>query len=269
MKRGPIVTTASLTLTASLALTPTAALADGFRGGAVGGHVVSRPAVVRPFVARPFVHRPFVHRPFVHRPFFRPFIPFGVIGAPVVVYAPPPVYYGAPPAYSDSAASYDPPAVYAARGTVAVAPPPAQSGHSSGSHVFAWMVASATRFIGNRAAPRERSISEPTPTTPPPAFSTHATTSRVEPPVVMTSSTTRQRSPGVSVKPRRSAIASFSRSVKSARAPSARATSWATRMPPIAGASTVVAPVLRKGAARAAPSAAACSGCWRTSADWR
>src|SRR2546425_1196255 len=34
MKRGPIVTTASLTLTASLALTPTAALADGFRGGA-------------------------------------------------------------------------------------------------------------------------------------------------------------------------------------------------------------------------------------------
>src|SRR5207249_1363412 len=107
--------------------------------------------------------------------------------------------------------------------------PVLQRGHSSGAQVVAWTVASATRFCANRTAPPERSISAPMPTTTPPAFSAHSTTSRVEPPVVMTSSTTRQRSPAERVKLRRSVIAPVSRSVKSARTPSARATSWATR----------------------------------------
>src|SRR2546425_6378738 len=84
--------------------------------------------------------------------------------------------------------------------------PVLQSGHSSGAQVVAWTVASATRFCANRTAPPERSISAPMPTTTPPAFSAHSTTSRVEPPVVMTSSTTRQRSPAERVKLRRSVI---------------------------------------------------------------
>src|SRR5438094_553765 len=92
---------------------------------------------------------------------------------------------------------------------------------------------------------------------------------RAEPPVVITSSTTRQRSPGVSVNPRRSRITPFSRSVKSARTPSARATSCATRIPPMAGARTVWAPASTNGAASASPSRAACSGYWSTSADCR
>src|SRR5207249_1874198 len=101
---------------------------------------------------------------------------------------------------------------------------------------MALTVARATRLTAKLAAPPLRSISDPTPTTTPPARSTHSTTSRVEPPVVMTSSTTRHRSPACSAKPRRSDITPLSRSVKSARTPSARATSWATRMPPMAGA---------------------------------
>jgi hypothetical protein len=122
MKRGPIVVTVSLALVGSLALAPTAALAEPFHGGAVGGRVIVRG---RPFVSHPFVHHPFFARPFVSHPFFRPFIPFGVIASPVVIYAPPPVYYGAP-AYYDPPAYYNPPAAYGppAGGTVSVAPSP-------------------------------------------------------------------------------------------------------------------------------------------------
>ena len=122
MKRGPIVVTVSLALVMGLALAPTAALAERFRGGAVGSRVF---VGSRPFVSHPFVHHPFFPRPFVARPLFRPFIPFGVIASPVVVYAPPPVYYGAPAYYAPSA-YYDAPAVYSppAGGTVSVAPSP-------------------------------------------------------------------------------------------------------------------------------------------------
>src|SRR5919108_2765 len=143
------------------------------------------------------------------------------------------------------------------------------SGHDSGGYVAAVSVASAVYLTGNVAAPPLRSISEPTPTTTPPCSSTHCTTSRVEPPVVITSSTTRHRSPALSVNPRRSRIAPCSRSVKSARTPSARATSWATRIPPIAGASTVCTRSARNGSASAAPGAAAGSGRCSTRADCR
>ncbi len=122
MKRGPIVVAVSVVLSGSLALAPTVALAGRFHGGAVGGRVIGGG---RPFVSHPFVHHPFFPRPFVSRHFFRPFIPFGVIASPVVVYAPPPVYYGAPayygpPAYTDPPAAYSPPVA----GTVSLAPSP-------------------------------------------------------------------------------------------------------------------------------------------------
>src|SRR5439155_7680668 len=66
-------------------------------------------------------------------------------------------------------------------------PPLRHSGHSSGVHVSAFTVASDTRFTGNRAVPPLRSISQPTPTTAPPAASTQLTPSRIQPPVVITS----------------------------------------------------------------------------------
>jgi hypothetical protein len=131
MEKGPIVGMVSLTLAASLALAPIAS-ADRFHGGRV---IVSRPVVVsRPFVthSHSFIHRPFLthSHSFIHRPFFRPFVPFGVVTSPVVVYPSWPQYYAAPtydsPYYDSPAYSY-PPAVYdlPTRGTVAVAPAPA------------------------------------------------------------------------------------------------------------------------------------------------
>src|SRR5438128_6814457 len=117
MKKGPIVGMASLTLVANLALAPIAS-ADRFHGGR---GIVSRPVVV----SRPFgTHS----HSFIHRPFFRPFVPFGVVTSPVVVYPSWPLYYSAPTYYDSPAYSY-PPAVYGlpARGTVAVAPAPAPS----------------------------------------------------------------------------------------------------------------------------------------------
>src|SRR2546426_187798 len=82
MKRGPIVTTASLTLTASLALTPTAALADGFRGGAVGGDALRRPPGGPPFLGAPFVPPPSLPPPLRPPPFLPPLLPPRGVGAP-------------------------------------------------------------------------------------------------------------------------------------------------------------------------------------------
>ena len=61
------------------------------------------------------------------------------------------------------------------------------------------------------------------PTTVAPAARATSIVSRVDPPVVTTSSTTSTRSPGASVKPRRSVSAPSCRSAKIARTPSARA----------------------------------------------
>lgn len=124
MRRGAIVLT--LAFLTSLAVAPSAALAGRLHGGPVGGGVI---VGGRPFASHPFVHHRFFPRPFFPRPFFGPFIPFGVIASPVVVYASPPVVYG-PPGYYDSSAyynssvRYDPPAIYSppARGAVSVAP---------------------------------------------------------------------------------------------------------------------------------------------------
>src|SRR5712691_4887326 len=107
MRKASFVPTMYLTL--GLALTPAAAFANhgGFHGGRVGP-VASGPVVTRPFVPHPFVPHPFVAHPFFHHRFFRPFVPFGVITSPVVIYAPP--------------TSYDPPPIV---GNVAVAQAPA------------------------------------------------------------------------------------------------------------------------------------------------
>jgi hypothetical protein len=136
MRKGSIVATAALILVAGLTFAPTAAHANRFHGGPVGGRafvggravvggraIVRGPVVVRPFATRPFVPRPFV-RPFVHRPFFRPFVPFGVVAAPVVLYGGLPSYYSTPPAYYDSPAYY-PPDVYTPPASATVAAPPA------------------------------------------------------------------------------------------------------------------------------------------------
>jgi len=127
--RGPTVAAVFLALAPSLATAPTVALAGGFHGGAVRGHVIAggRPFAAHPFGGRPFVSRPFVPhhffpRPFFHRHFFRPFIPFGVIASPVVVFAPPPVY-SAPPTYDDPPVAYGSPV----GGTASVPPPPPPS----------------------------------------------------------------------------------------------------------------------------------------------
>ena len=114
MRKASFVPTMYLTL--GLALTPAAAFANhgGFHGGRVAvGQVAGGPVVTRPFVTHPFVPHPFVAHPFLHHRFFRPFVPFGVITSPVVIYAPPPVVYSAPPT------SYDSPPIV---GNVAVAP---------------------------------------------------------------------------------------------------------------------------------------------------
>lgn len=105
-----MIVAGSLVLVVSLALAPTAALAERGHGRAVGSRVIGG-------------GRPFVSHPFVSHRFFRPFIPFGVIASPVIVYAPPPVYYGAP-AYYGPPAYYDPPAAYSppVGGMVSVAP---------------------------------------------------------------------------------------------------------------------------------------------------
>lgn len=122
MKKFLIGLTISLALAAGLDLTPTAALAfrGGFHGRSVSpGHVI----VGGSPRAHAFGRHPFVSHPFVHRPFFRPFAPFvsfGIIGFPLVVYAPPPVYYDAPPAYYGSSTYYPP----STGGTMAVAPSP-------------------------------------------------------------------------------------------------------------------------------------------------
>jgi len=88
MRKASFVPTIYLTL--GLALTPAAAFANhgGFHGGRVAvGQVAGGPVVTRPFVTHPFVSHPFVAHPFLHHRFFRPFVPFGVITSPVVIYA--------------------------------------------------------------------------------------------------------------------------------------------------------------------------------------
>lgn len=112
MRKPAFVTTIALTL--GLTLTPATALAN--HGGFHGGRVGVGPVLGGPVAARPFVPHPLVAHPFFHRPFFRPFVPFGVIASPVVIYAPPPVAYSAPPAFY----YYPPPPT----GSMAVAPEP-------------------------------------------------------------------------------------------------------------------------------------------------
>src|SRR5438093_521273 len=96
MRKTSFVPTMYLTL--GLALTPAAAFANhgGFHGGRVAvGQVAGGPVVTRPFMTHPFVSHPFVAHPFLLHRFFRPFVPFGVMTSPVVIYAEPPA---APPA---------------------------------------------------------------------------------------------------------------------------------------------------------------------------
>jgi uncharacterized protein DUF4124 len=123
VKHGPIVIPISLALATSLAIVPSPAVAGRLHGGSdAGGHVMGGG---RPFVSHPFVHRPFFGSPFFPHRFFGPFVPFGVIASPVVVFAPQPGPY-APPAYDGSSIYDDPPPAYSppARGTVSLAPPP-------------------------------------------------------------------------------------------------------------------------------------------------
>lgn len=124
MKRGLLVTTVSVALTAAgFALAPGTALADRFHAhggrGIAGGHGAVTP--------RPFHHHVVVtSRPFVVH---RPFVPF-VAAAPIVVYSAPPAYYApptyyVPPVYYAPPVAYDPPPISGqpANGTVSVAPP--------------------------------------------------------------------------------------------------------------------------------------------------
>ena len=153
MKRRPTALVVSVVLMASVVLASTAMPAEQFQRGAMaGGHAVVSPPVVphgvfrhpnvpRPVFAPPFP-RPFVpHHPFARRPFVRHrFVPFGVMGGPVVVYAAPIVLYSSPgydgggsgyynsttvynlPAVYNSPAVYDPPV--GAPASVAAAPAP-------------------------------------------------------------------------------------------------------------------------------------------------
>jgi hypothetical protein len=102
MKKLAFVLTASLVL-AALVLAPGSAVAGGHRGFHGGGV----------FVGRPF----FPHHHFFHRPFFfgsvfvGPFVPFGVVTPPVVVYSSPSVVYTPPPtAYAPPPIAYSSPA---------------------------------------------------------------------------------------------------------------------------------------------------------------
>lgn len=132
MERGPIVVSVFLALMASIALAPTAGLAGQVHDGrSVTRPVVHGPVGGHPFVSRPFAAHPFSPRPFFPRHFSRPFVRFGVIGSPVVVYAPP-LFYGSP-AYYDQSGYYNPQPVYypssgvynpRVAGTVSLAPPP-------------------------------------------------------------------------------------------------------------------------------------------------
>lgn len=100
MKTRSVVLTVSLVLAAG-AFPPT--LASAGRHPHHGTAVVVGPTVPRPFFGRPFVGPRFVPR----------FVLFGVVAAPVVVYALPPVLYAAPPVVytPPPVAYYAPPAV--------------------------------------------------------------------------------------------------------------------------------------------------------------
>src|SRR5947209_17417026 len=114
-----LVLTLSFALAVVLVSAPSLAVAGGhhhrgFHGGAV-------------FVGRPF----FPHHHFFHRHFFfgsgfvGPFVPFGVVAAPVVVYSLPAVVYTPPPVVYAPPVAYAPPPVasYSSRAP-APAPPP-------------------------------------------------------------------------------------------------------------------------------------------------
>lgn len=126
-----IVALVSGVLLASLTTLPGVACAGAPRVGMGAGF----PGAVR----RPFGANPFVHRPFVHHRFVRPFVPFGAIAPPVVIYTLPPFYNGSPsefygtPAYSALPDLYGAPAGGAV--TAAPAPPlPSVVQYSTGGY---------------------------------------------------------------------------------------------------------------------------------------
>jgi len=114
-----LILTLSLALAVGLVSAPSLAVAGGhhhrgFHGGAV-------------FVGRPF----FPHHHFFHRHFFfgsgfvGPFVPFGVVAAPVVVYSSPAVVYTPPPVVYAPPVAYAPPPVASYSSPApAPAPPP-------------------------------------------------------------------------------------------------------------------------------------------------
>ena len=125
MNRGPRALVVSVVAVASLGLATAAVPAGQFHGRPVG-QFHGRPVGHRPVVGRPpFASHPFGHQHhFVPRPFVRPFVPLGVIAAPIV-YAPSPLLYEPSAAYAPSA-SYAVPAGYGPpmSGTISVAPSP-------------------------------------------------------------------------------------------------------------------------------------------------
>jgi Domain of unknown function (DUF4124) len=143
LRKGPLVATAVLALTAGMLLAPATVLAQRPNGGMGGGR---GPGNGRPagqwsghghghghgFKGH---HNNFRHHNhFVGRPFVRPFFPFAIAAAPAVVYAapyyappvsyaPPPVYYDPPPAYYPPPQTYySPPPSYPRGGGLSVAP---------------------------------------------------------------------------------------------------------------------------------------------------
>ena len=93
-------------------------------------------------------------------------------------------------------------------------------------------------FVPKSILSFERSTRQATPASFDPDDFTRAMTSFVESPVVITSSTTKTVSSFSSWKPLLKIIFPSTLSVKRLFALSARATSWETRMPPMAGAIT-------------------------------
>ena len=118
MRRWPIVLTVSMALV-GIVFAPRMALAGGHhRGHHHRHHSHGAPVFVGPVVTQPFFQPPFIARPFFHGLVARPFVPFGVVTSPVVVFTPPPVVYSPPPIV------YSPPPVVYAPPPVAYYPPP-------------------------------------------------------------------------------------------------------------------------------------------------
>jgi hypothetical protein len=110
MHRWPIALAASMALVGVVSA-PGLALAGGHHRHHhrhQGGH--GAPVFVGPIVTEPFFQHPFIARPFFDGLVARPFVPFGVVTSPVVVFTPPPVVYSPPPiVYSPPPVVYYPP----------------------------------------------------------------------------------------------------------------------------------------------------------------